>query len=217
MSQTALRRILGGLLAACLPVALGLVSCTPEERHRALTFFFDGVPPLHPEADSVKLVPESKRAAPVTPGPARPTPSVVAGYEHKPGLDRTQCGACHNVNRSYRLLKPIGELCSSCHEREMREFPRMHGPVALGDCAACHEAHRSRYKHLVKAPAPTLCFRCHEQTPEGAKPPACPRASDDVNCLKCHDAHGSADPAFLTRRAAAQRQGALPSPPGGAP
>jgi predicted CXXCH cytochrome family protein len=214
MSRPPLRCLRTALVVVSAAVCLGFLSCMPEERHRVLTFFFDGVPPLHPGEGTAQLSTTNSSGAPATKGGPRAAVSAPEASEHKPGREGTQCGACHDPRSANQLLKPLGQLCNSCHERETHEFHRMHGPVAFGDCAACHEAHRSPYKHLVKAPTPKLCFFCHEHTPAGEKPLGCTRASDEVNCLTCHDPHGGADPVFLVGRGAgaAGKRSPVPSP-----
>lgn len=195
MMRTTCRRALATVFG--LWAGLALLSCTPEEKHRVLTFFFDGVPPLHPIEVKARSGTTPGAATPGVTKPARPEPPKVVWYEHEAARDRTQCGECHDLKASYRLVKPVAELCISCHKETTREYPRMHGPVAVGDCATCHEAHRSRYKHLVRAPAPELCFRCHEGTPEVGKTLGCVRASDESVCTKCHSAHGGKAAFFL--------------------
>jgi predicted CXXCH cytochrome family protein len=212
MMRTACCRALTAALA--LSASLVLLSCTPEEKHRVLTFFFDGVPPLHPI--EVKAKPG---ATPATPAPqvtkvARPEPPRVVWYEHEPASDRKKCGECHDLKASFRLFKPVAELCITCHQETTREHPRMHGPVAVGDCAACHEAHRSPYRHVLRAPAPKLCLTCHESTPAGESTLGCKRASDEAACTTCHSAHGARDPFFLIERAdLAPGPEAAPPPP----
>lgn len=200
--------LLGAIAAAA---ALGTLACTPEAKHRVLTFFFDGVPPLHatPEPGGE---PGTKATTAVAVARA-PEPPPVTWPEHKPTLDKKLCGTCHDRTASFAIVKPLTELCVSCHEPTLREFPRMHGPVAFGDCAVCHTAHRSRYKHLLREEAPGLCFRCHDRTAEGAKPHPCPRPSDQAPCLTCHDAHGGTDVHFLLDRQSKGPRGSTPPEP----
>ena len=195
MSRGASRRLLAGLVA--VSASLVVFSCIPEEKHRLLTFFFDGVPDLRAPGKEPEMKPASAAVGATAP---RPKPSSVVWYEHEATTDNAKCGACHDRNASYALLKPPLGLCVTCHEKETREFPRMHGPVAVGDCAACHEAHRSPYKHLVRAPGAKLCLGCHERTPEAGQALGCARPSDDVDCVKCHNPHGGAGAFFLADR-----------------
>jgi len=202
-------------VAAAALVLLVALSCIPEERHRVLTFFFDGVPPLHPEPKQVVAAkaptPAHGRAEPPSawPGqPARPTWSV-----HLPSEDKRQCGTCHDRNRSFQLVTPMSELCAGCHQKQMQEFPRMHGPVAVGDCGACHEPHQSRYPHLVRRPTPELCFLCHGPAPIPGLPHACPRPADNVRCTDCHHHHGGREPFYIVQRPPAAPSPVPPTPP----
>jgi len=214
-----------GLLAASLAAALGFLACTPEERHRVLVFFFDGVPPLHPGQEGVEVPVASKAGTPGEQPIARPLAPAVRLYEHKPGTDEKQCKVCHDAQRAFSLTMPVNDLCAKCHKREVQAAK--HGPTAFGDCVACHEVHRSPYKYLVKLPGPKLCFHCHEREPiagngrpPGAEPTSCPRASDDANCLSCHDPHGGGLRASSSGRAAeadGKAGGATPQPPKEAP
>ena len=181
-----------------LTALVGMLSCAPEKQHQVLSFFFDGVPPVGGS--------EQKKTKP-TPG----APSVVtteqptaaaAGSEHKPTLDEKKCGACHSRQASFTLLRPVAELCVTCHADKTRQFPRTHGPVAVGECAECHEAHRSAHPHLLRKPAPQLCFQCHDRTAGGEKTLGCARPSDDVSCTNCHNPHGGKDRFFLASRSA---------------
>jgi len=152
--------------------------------------------------------------------PALPKPAAIVWVEHKPTLDNAKCGACHDRNASFALLRPINVLCLQCHQATAREAPLMHGPVAVGECSLCHEAHRSPYPHLLKAPLPKLCFGCHDRTPPkypresptissdtlGGKPTTlgCLRPSDEAACTTCHRPHGGTDRFFLRGRAPAK-------------
>lgn len=216
MSWTAWCRALAGVLAAL--AGLGFLACTPQEKHRVLTFFFDGVPPLHPvetKAEPGKTPDTEPGAAPQVTKVEPPKPPRVIWHEHTPALDPKGCGTCHAVDRSYQLVKPVPELCEVCH-KDTRSYPRLHGPVALGTCMSCHQMrqHRSRQKHLLRAPAPNLCFECHERTPAGARTLGCARASDDADCLQCHGPHGGEAAFYLVRRPDSSTEPAkAPAPP----
>lgn len=209
------RRTSHGLLLAAVAVAcVSVVSCdTPEERHRVLTFFFDGVPPLYaPDTGDVAAdagAPEARR------GKARPKPqrTQTVWYKHKPATDKKQCVNCHDTRRGFALLAPKSALCITCHnhEKETRKYEWMHGPVAIGACAACHEPHKSPYPHLVSALGSKLCFRCHERTPKGGKTRGCKRVQDQVRCTRCHNPHGGRDRFFLMASLAKAGPGA-PAP-----
>jgi predicted CXXCH cytochrome family protein len=196
-----------------LTAALAAVfSCTPEKRHSALTFFFDGVPPLE--------APEGKKPAAKGTGASAATTAAAqafTGSEHKPAAEETGCGICHNQNASFVLLKPKDDLCVACHAKETRQFPYMHGPAGIGACVECHDPHRSPLPHLVRTAPPGLCFQCHDRSAPGAKPPRCARPSDDARCTDCHNPHGGAGRYFLVGRPGEVPGGGKPTAPEVAP
>ncbi len=193
MNRILSRALLGKLILATALV--GVLSCTAEKRHSALTFFFDGVPPLGK--------PEAKKPGPKTPAAASteaaPAPAFT-GSEHQPARSEAGCGNCHNRDSSFALLKPKDDLCITCHADKTRQFPYMHGPAAVGACAECHDPHRSPLPHLLRMPPEKLCFQCHDRTPAGAKPAPCARPSDAAHCTDCHNPHGGQARYFLVSR-----------------
>ena len=78
------------------------------------------------------------------------------------------CVSCHssqpeqNSSENSSLIKPIPELCFSCHKDIGTEGQWWHGPAANGECLLCHEPHKANYKTLLKKPVPKLCYQCHE-------------------------------------------------------
>lgn len=89
------------------------------------------------------------------------------------------CVACHDPHASdqeFMLLKPINELCVSCHTflaGVKRGHPVEGHPLSgpeekrrkgrrLG-CTGCHDPHGSRHKHLLikSTMGGQLCYECH--------------------------------------------------------
>jgi predicted CXXCH cytochrome family protein len=169
------------LAIAALASAQTLGCATPEQRHRVLTFFFDGVPPLHPE-----------EPAQVAESATQPTLSEVTDLPmvsvHGP-VAQKECEQCHASARSNRLVEPKQDLCWSCHERE--DFPGevVHGPVAAGFCDACHDPHRSKHRFLLVRAQAELCDGCHDQSSFAAI--AEHRATNGDDCQRCHDPHAA--------------------------
>src|SRR4030042_1134788 len=121
-----IRPISIGLL---LLVFLGIffVSCDEVERHKTLTFFFDGVPPLGQEGLQIEsLDPNSPELA--------QTGHAPAWYVHEP---RKDCSICHGKRkqRSFSsqiyLNSPVPKLCHNCHADYTASASFVHGPVAV--------------------------------------------------------------------------------------
>lgn len=159
-------------------VALLYVGCSATSRHKALTTFFDGVPPAKsPDAQSGNPPAAATTGAPVQP---------VEASEHGPYAAKL-CNACHAKGATNALVAPSDELCAQCHTISMNKT-YMHGPLTSGGCLVCHDPHSSRYPNLLVADSGTFCLSCHDPETvakiEGHDNP-------DASCTTCHDAHGS--------------------------
>jgi predicted CXXCH cytochrome family protein len=182
------------LVAVASGAAAQSLGCaTPEQRHRVLTFFFDGVPPLYPEEaePATEEVPadEAPRLARVRP---RRRPLSV----HGPVAEK-DCEQCHASDYSNQLTEPKEDLCWSCHDPE--DFPGevVHGPVAAGFCDGCHDPHRSAYPSLLVSAGGELCDTCHDQTGFANIDEHRSERGDD--CQGCHDPH-AADREYMLKR-----------------
>jgi predicted CXXCH cytochrome family protein len=161
-----------------------LAGCSDTERHRTLSFFFDGVPPLPGQIVEETVIddtgnPQRKRVEPTW-------------FVHEP---QANCERCHgdqkqaNFSRQVNLISPIPELCYECHDMPDPQKGWMHGPVAVGQCVICHEPHRSQNRYLLKKPEPQICFQCHEEAQIRAVPG---HHLETYNaCLDCHVGHQS--------------------------
>ncbi|MFW6108196.1 MAG: cytochrome c3 family protein [bacterium] len=187
----------GAVLVMAGALCLLGTSCTPEQKHHWLTVFFDGVPPLKKPGEATETVEKPTTAtAPSTRAEAR----KPRWYEHEATADQSKCTSCHDPTRSFALVDSALVLCARCHEEDTREFPRMHGPVAVGHCIVCHEAHRSANEHLVRVTDSRLCLACHRRKAEDQPAATCTRPSDDEYCVECHHPHGGQDRYFLVQR-----------------
>ena len=186
----ALFKIRPALLGLILFV-LSVISCNEMERHKTLTFFFDGVPPLGQEgleAEPLDVnLPELAQ-----------TGQAPVWYVHEA---RKDCHNCHSkrVQRSFssqpRLIAPIPKLCYNCHADFATSAPYVHGPVAVGQCLFCHNPHKSQIKYLLREPEPDLCYECHDiNTIELIAAHLPERLSD---CTDCHNPHASTNEALL--------------------
>ena len=172
---------------ALLLVAASL-GCGAAVRHRVLTVFFDGVPPLG-EAPPVTAAGAAS--------PAAKQRQVLYGT-HGPYAAK-MCGACHRSASDNALVAPKDQLCQRCHEIRMdRRY--VHGPLASGGCLVCHDPHGSRHRYLLVDEPARFCAKCHDAT-SVARVPA--HAGHPEACTTCHDAHMS-DRRFLLREAVAR-------------
>ena len=162
-----------------------VTSCDEVERHKVLTFFFEGVPPLSQDRLSDEIV-ESGSGQLLQ---KRPT---QRWYAHQPIKD---CSLCHDRRRQRLfssqtyLIKPIPELCYECHADYTTSASYVHGPVAVGQCLLCHEHHRSRIEHLLKEPQPKLCYICHNADMINSIPAHL--TQQKLACTDCHNSHTS--------------------------
>ncbi len=166
-----------------LAAALLLAGCDETERHRTLTFFFDGVPPLPGEMHEG--------------GPAGADPAGTAGssrtggwYVHEALKDCTQChdaGRQRTLSQEVQLVADVPQLCYKCHEGYAALEGWVHGPVATGECLLCHEPHKTKNESLLLKPVPELCYQCHDvPTIHSIEN----HAEDSyARCIECHEGH----------------------------
>jgi predicted CXXCH cytochrome family protein len=154
---------------------------TPQQRYRALSVFFDGVP--DPDA-AAKLAAQPRKNA---------TGQTV--YLHKPYEDKN-CNACHpNTSDIFARAKVSADVCMKCHSSVQAEHKIIHGPVAAQECFYCHSPHHSIQPHLLKTAQPKLCTQCHAVATLSVTPPE--HLDAKVDCISCHSGHGGADRRFL--------------------
>lgn len=182
-----------GLLVCVSLLTAGLAtSCmSPREKHRVLTFFFDGVPSPDAEESSGQWTepePSEGRVAEVR---RRPAPIFV---RHEPACDDCHAGS----EAAFRLSQPKETLCWECHDPDDFRGAVVHGPVAAGQCGACHSPHKSRFEHLLLSEGASICGKCHG--PETFAAIEEHRAEEGENCLACHDPH-AADRRYMLHEA----------------
>jgi predicted CXXCH cytochrome family protein len=176
-----------------------LTSCDDVERHRTLTFFFDGVPPLRGE--------ESVRQASDPNEKAGAAPPAIAWCVHEPVKD---CTLCHGrqprrgFSSKVQLVAEPPQLCYRCHNEYAALEGWIHGPVAAGDCLLCHAPHRTRTESLLTKPIPELCYQCHEVQAihvidKHDRP-------SYAHCTDCHEGHASVAKALLRTAVVAARE-----------
>jgi predicted CXXCH cytochrome family protein len=172
-------------------LVLFFISCNEIEQHKALTFFFDGVPPLGQEGLQAELLETS------TPELAQ-TGQTPVWYVHEA---RKDCSNCHGkrIQRGFssqpRLIAPIPKLCYNCHADFTTSAPFVHGPVAVGQCLFCHNPHKSQIKYLLRKPEPELCYQCHDENTIELIAAHLPKQLSE--CTVCHDPHSSSNKSLL--------------------
>ena len=191
------KRIIRNLAVVAGAALVMLVGCDRASRHKVLTFFFEGVPPLDadrekPESETVL---EEKAPVDVVEEESIRAIKQTDASTHEPSKE---CGQCHSQQGGWnrnRLVRSMPDLCYSCHSSYARQSGYLHGPVAVGACSFCHDPHQSKYVKLQKAPQPDLCYRCHDQ--EGIESIADHPDQQHRICTQCHDPHTGAGRYFL--------------------
>ncbi len=174
--------------------------CDDAERHRWLTMFFDGVPPLGGEEEGVAVNPNAIYERRVRP--------EVVWYIHEPQKD---CATCHGEKKkrtfseAVQLVARPPELCYRCHDSVRNPQGRVHGPVAVEECLFCHDPHKSQNEHILKRAVPTICYQCHNQQ-------AIALIEDHekeyyAECLDCHVGHASERKYLLKEETAREASG----------
>ena len=192
---------------AATVMVITVQGCSPSTRHKILTFFFTGVPPL--EEPSPSDGPDKK--APALAAIAENPIPIIVLYSHTP-YAKGECSKCHNVSSNTRfrivgkkqeppvfrkgggmpgpLLKPKLELCTECHQSLARQSVEasglwLHSPKTEGDCGVCHDPHQSKFPNQMRDVPSKLCQSCHPKCPLfGAQ--GAPEANE---CLVCHNPH----------------------------
>ncbi len=162
-----------------------LASCDEVERHKALTFFFDGVPPLRTETSEAQAAGlKDSRAAEKAP--------VGLWHTHEPVKN---CTVCHGEQRragsarKVQLVAEVPQLCYTCHKEYSALEAWVHGPVATGNCLLCHEPHKAKNESLLRKPVPELCYQCHEE--QAIRLIKNHAEESYARCTDCHEGHAS--------------------------
>jgi DmsE family decaheme c-type cytochrome len=124
------------------------------------------------------------------------------GSAHQNG--QVSCADCHDLHAKVdpvSVLTEQADVCYECHMKQRADNlkPYTH-PVSQGimTCTACHSPHHSTGDALLnRNTVNELCWSCHTEL-RGPYLFEHPPVSED--CLLCHEAHGSIQPAMLTQR-----------------
>ncbi len=163
------------------------IGCSPERKHKVLSFFFDGVPdPNAPVETGLTTTDAEGKTVPMRPIISR----------HKPYAEG-KCDSCHAGSSGAMEPTAVGSSqCGNCHKDVGAQYKYVHGPVASGECLWCHDAHEARYEHLMKDDIATVCGQCHDLNLLNADVPAHAQPSAE-DCTTCHGGHGGPDVAML--------------------
>ena len=191
-----------GLCACLFGTYLG---CTPDNRYKVLSVFFDGVP--DPNAPPKTSTFASKRNGTVAGGLK---PKNVRVSIHTP-FKEEKCSSCHSDTAAAEIYASAldSKLCIKCHTDVPVAYPVMHGPVAVKACLWCHQPHDSAYPHLLRTTGTALCLQCHDREVLSSRSPG--HRSEGTDCLECHVAHGSPD-RFLLRHKGIAPPATQPAP-----
>jgi predicted CXXCH cytochrome family protein len=110
------------------------------------------------------------------------------------------CDACHKPKdvaaHTFDLTRGKTEMCTFCHQLDMKKTPVIHKPVAQGECLQCHNPHGgTSAKFLRGRTMRELCAKCH-QDPVGDKTAVHGPVAAGA-CDSCHSAHSSKEPKLL--------------------
>lgn len=178
-------------IVLCGLFLVAAAGCTDETRHKILTFFFEGVPPVGGEVQSAEMVrtPDDPSKPTAEEKPVSERPKQFRIVKHKPDCNKCHIGGMNSGQRE--LVEAMPYLCYSCHTNYHEAGAYLHGPVSVGDCVFCHDPHRSKYIHLQKAPQPKLCYQCHVTANMALIPGHLQMQDTDTICTNCHDPHVS--------------------------
>lgn len=140
------------------------------------------------------------------------------------------CHDPHGSTESYLLAMPVKELCAeACHDYQTEQLAEKHHgfDVTRLSCSSCHDPHASRRPSMVREDihppvARGLCEHCHTSEngevrlvlPEETFCEGCHAGTLNEEerkgnqhgpfrkrqCVQCHAAHGSQEPAMLLAR-----------------
>ncbi|QWV96418.1 cytochrome C [Geomonas nitrogeniifigens] len=178
------------MLISLVGMVVGLAGCG-STGHRMMTIFFNEVPAF-PGSDEYCSDYESGK----TPTGSKEQQKDVTLVLHLPYKEK-RCPDCHSQEKDVNdgLVAPRNKLCFKCHP-EIAKHPRVHGPVADGDCLACHLPHSSSNPALLITSRDRICAECHtEQRLAATMHERLSRKG--MVCVDCHDPHSSSSKIFL--------------------
>jgi len=214
MRLARLYRQLVSLITVTIIMAV-VPGCDRQSRHKMLTVFFTGVPPLEAETKA-----EAEKDDPLQgQQETKQTDPKASVYTH-PLTAARRCNQCHVTSANFgmfgqkaatnfsqkgqpspgKLVAPRQTLCLKCHQDKSeanarREGIWLHTPAAKGDCLKCHDAHQSNHQYLLLEAPRQICIPCHS----GPKVMELPAHKEPGECLTCHNPHLGKDRKMLTK------------------
>lgn len=184
------------LISAIFPVLLisliWILGCSPKGSYKVLSIFFDGV------NDSTEMETRStsqSRFRSDSLNMSSQTADHVTGFTyHRPYFNQ-ECSQCHDKSARSRLIKPIPDLCYTCHTDFKTTYKVVHGPVSGGYCLSCHDHHMSDNAMLLKTKGQKMCTPCHSQ--EDLLQNTQHTSMGQQECTVCHNPHGGETRSFL--------------------
>jgi predicted CXXCH cytochrome family protein len=176
-----------------LLLALGgvwiITACNTPSRHRLLTVFFDGVPPLNAGTNAAPVAAPAPGAIQV-PGevPKTNAPPVDTFTVHPPFREHN-CEECHESGSGQGLRVSPPQLCWTCHKDFLAGQQVKHQPVEDGECTSCHDPHQSENKNLLLQKGNALCLTCHDDPLAAGQYKH--QAVESGDCLDCHAPHAT--------------------------
>ncbi|MEW6109451.1 MAG: cytochrome c3 family protein [Nitrospirota bacterium] len=190
-------------------IVLMTTGCDKYTKHKVLTFFFTGVPPIE-EENTLSDEKEKKGVVSVR-EKKKITPPVPPVFVHGP-YGAKLCDQCHSPSgkggfRSFGgaqsgktessfqgmigQVKALDELCTDCHMHKSVKLIearglQAHKPVSDGMCTTCHNGHQSQNLYmLMKEKTTELCATCHFK----GDARLIESHSKNEECISCHNAH----------------------------
>ncbi len=163
------------------------------------------------------LASENHAAGESSPAAISPEPPPTTLTVHKPLLgDCTQCHEQHASKEPGLLKSDVRGLCSSCHEpiAEAIAGAKVQHSAVTADraCLNCHTPHTSIDSKLLRSTSTKLCLECHNKPVKRADGTMVESVASmtakgqqlhgpvkDGDCSGCHEVHGSAHRALLTK------------------
>ncbi|MGA2501705.1 MAG: cytochrome c3 family protein [Tepidisphaeraceae bacterium] len=171
-----------------------------KQNYSKLSYWFDGVPDPNAPVGSPQSFGKK--------GTTRPAQQQIVS-RHKPYVEQ-KCGECHTTGGTQPDFALAAASCVRCHDKVLKQYPVMHGPVVSGACLWCHTPHESAMPLLLRAESAQLCTQCHDR--RVLSPETADHQAEKKGCLECHTGHGGTDRRMLKAPGTSPGPATRPSP-----